>query len=297
MSLRRVFLRSPHHAAMAVATLGIGFATGEPLYFLAGAVAYVLGWVYLPDLPLFQRWVERKENARQEAETREELAGFRARRDALLGSLTSSRRQRYATLSNVCREIEQATGEGSEHPRVQKLEELMWTYLRLLTIEQSLHQFLESETREDLPAQLEAAEAEVARRTAELAALQASGANSETQERLLASRRELLGTLGKRHQRLAEAKDNLALVLSEQERLDQQIKLIRADSIATRNAGALSARIDATVEHLEATNHWLSQMDQFRDLLTDLPPNRAGIGFGDAPKAPPPLPKRSQERA
>ena len=37
MSLRRAFLRSPHHAAMAVGTLGIGFATGEPLYFLAGA--------------------------------------------------------------------------------------------------------------------------------------------------------------------------------------------------------------------------------------------------------------------
>ena len=61
MSLRRAFLGSPHHAAMAVATLGTGFATGEPLYFLAGAVAYVLGWVYLPDLPLFKRWLERKE--------------------------------------------------------------------------------------------------------------------------------------------------------------------------------------------------------------------------------------------
>lgn len=281
---------------MAVATLGVGFATGEPLYLLAGAVAYVLGWVYLPDLPLFKRWLERKEDAQREAETRDEVAGFRARRDALLGALTPTRRQRYTMLSGVCHEIEQATSEGSDDPRVRKLEELMWTYLRLLTIEQSLAQFLETETRENLPAQLEAAQADVARRTAELTALRSTGASLEAQERLLASRSELLETLGKRHQRLAQAKDNLALVLSEQERLDQQIKLIRADSIATKNASALSARIDATVEHLEATNQWLSQMDQFRDLLTDLPPDRAGIGFGDAPASPPPLPARRKER-
>ena len=41
--MRREFLKSPHHAALAAATLGIGFATGEPLYFIIGAVAYVLG--------------------------------------------------------------------------------------------------------------------------------------------------------------------------------------------------------------------------------------------------------------
>ena len=51
----RAFLQSPHHAVMALATLGAGFATGEPLYFLAGATAYVLGWVYVPDLGFFRR--------------------------------------------------------------------------------------------------------------------------------------------------------------------------------------------------------------------------------------------------
>jgi hypothetical protein len=48
--MRREFFKSPHHAALAAATLGVGFATGEPLYFILGAAAYVLGWVYLPDL-------------------------------------------------------------------------------------------------------------------------------------------------------------------------------------------------------------------------------------------------------
>jgi len=297
MSLRRAFLSSPHHAVMALATVGAGVASGEPLYLIAGAAAYVLGWVYVPDLPIFRRWRERKENAQLEASTKDELATFRAKRDALLDSLTSTRRQRYHTLAAVCRDIERATAEDPDDVRVRKLEELMWTFLRLLTIDQSLDEFLESEAREDVPRLLADAEQEVASLTHELAALRAAGADVQAKERLLNSRRELLETVAKRHQRLEEAKNNLALVSAEQERLDQQIKLIRADAIATRNAGALSARIDATVDHLEATNQWLSQMDQFRDLLTDLPSSGARLGFGGpVTSTPPPLPTRSPVR-
>ena len=35
MNLRRAFLSSPHHAVMALATLGAGFASGEALGRLA----------------------------------------------------------------------------------------------------------------------------------------------------------------------------------------------------------------------------------------------------------------------
>ena len=97
---------------------------------------------------------------------------------------------------------------------------------------------------------------------------------------------------------LEQAKANLALVGSEQERLDQQIKLIRADSVATRNAAALTARIDATVENLEHTNKWLSEMDQFRDIVTDMPLATGRAGFGETTNVPPPIPQvRKKERA
>ena len=65
--MRREFLKSPLHAALALATLGLGFATGEPLYFILGAAAYVLGWVYLPDLPAFGRWVDAKQKEQLDA--------------------------------------------------------------------------------------------------------------------------------------------------------------------------------------------------------------------------------------
>jgi DNA repair exonuclease SbcCD ATPase subunit len=297
--MRREFLQSPHHAVMALATLGAGFASGEALYFILGAAAYVLGWVFVPDMPLFKNWVEGRQNVKRAAEAQGELAEFAARRDALLGELTNARRRYYDELSNVCREIEHSATGQTDDPRVFKLEELMWTFLRLLTIEQSLDQFLETEAREDVPGLLAAAKSEVDDLVAAIEALRRENRVSalEAKERLLESRRELVATLEKRADRIEQARNNLALVASEQERLDQQIKLIRADSIATKNATALSARLDATVANLEATNQWLSQMDQFRDILTDMPQSGVRVGFGAPASAPPPLPQRGKERA
>ena len=258
MSRWRAFLQSPHHAVLALGTVGAGFATGEPLYLIAGATAYVLGWIYLPDLPLFSRWLEKRTGSERDAAAAGELAQFTAQRAAIIDALTPSRRQRYVALSAVCGDIEKAT--GAEDIRVRKLEELMWTYLRLLTIEQSLHEFLEKETRENIPHVLADAAAEVDRLKEEVETLKQRGSSPtlDARERLLASRVERMETLQKRSERLEQAHANLALVVAEQERLEEQIKLLRADSIATKNATALSARIYGTVEHLEHTNKWLS---------------------------------------
>jgi hypothetical protein len=273
----REFLASPHHAALTFATLGLGFLSAEPLYLIAGATAYVIGWMFVPDMPMFRRYLERKNDG-----------------------LMPSRRERYFTLTGVCKDIEEAVADSPDDPRLRKLEELMWTYLRLLTIEESLFEFLEKETREDVPKLLAEAAEEVTELRTDIEKQKAKGASAalEAKERLLTSREEVLATMQKRADRLETAQTNLALVQSEQERLEQQIKLIRADSIATRNAGALTARIDATVENLEHTNQLLSQMDQFRDLLTDLPITAQRAGFGERTAPPPvPQPTRGKERA
>jgi hypothetical protein len=196
----------------------------------------------------------------------------------------------------VCRDIERASADsplaaagGASDPRLRKLDELMWTYLRLLGIEESLDRFLETEQRDDIPRTVGEAEAEAKRLTQELDELKAKGANAalETKQRFLGSRLERLEVLRKRQQRIEQAQANLALVVSEQDRLDQQIKLIRADAVASKNADALTARIDATVEHLDQTNKWLSEMDEFKDLVGDMPPTESRVGY--APTIPPPI--------
>jgi DNA repair exonuclease SbcCD ATPase subunit len=286
--MRRHFFQSPHHAILAASTLGVGFATGEPLYFILGAAAYVLGWVYVPDLGFFKKWVEKREAAAQAAAAAGELASFHAKRDAALRELSQTRRQRYQGLAEVCRMIERSI-ESPDDPRVKKLEELMWTYLRLLGMEQSLDHFLELELRENVAGLLEAASAEVARVEAEVEELRAEGSPAlSTRERLLESRRQLESTLRQRAERLEQARQNLELVVAEQERLDQQIKLLRADAIAVKGATALSARIDATVEQLAATNAWLREMDEFRAAIGEAPLPGQRVGFGEG--LPPPLP-------
>jgi hypothetical protein len=302
----REFFKSPQHAVLGLLTLGLGFLSAQLLGLIVGLTAYVLGWIYLPDLPFFRRWVDRRQENAKHAEEAQKVAGFIQRRDGLLRSLTPDRRERYARLSQVCRDIETATADNllasadpTTDPRLRKLDELMWTYLRLLGIEQSLEQFLETERGENVPGVLKGAEAEAARLSAEIDALKAKGGDPtlETKQRYLSSRMERLEVLRKRQQRSSQAEANLALVVSEQERLDQQIKLIRADAVATKNAETLTARIDATVEHLDQTNKWLSELDEFKDLVGDMPPTELRVGYQPTPPTPvPPVIDPNQTR-
>jgi hypothetical protein len=162
----------------------------------------------------------------------------------------------------------------------------------LLSIEESLGQFLETEGRERVPELLKEAEAEAARLNGEIESLKAKGNTAllETKQRYLGSRLERLEVLRKRQQRSEQARANLELVVAEQERLDQQIKLLRADAIATKNAETLTARIDATVEHLDQTNKWLSELDEFKDLVGDLPNTELRVGYQPMAGPPPPPP-------
>ena len=292
------FFKSPHHAALGLLTLGLGFLSAQLLGLIVGLTAYVLGWIYVPDLPFFRRWVDNRHDATKQAGEAQKVAEFLQRRDVLIRSLSPERRERYSRLSQVCRDIETASADNllaspdaTTDPRLRKLDELMWTFLRLLGIEQSLEQFLESEQRENVPTLLKEAEAEAARLNTEFEALKAKGgdASLETKQRYLGSRLERLEVLRKRVQRSEQAQANLALVVSEQDRLEQQIKLLRADAVATKNAENLTARIDATVEHLDQTNKWLSEMDEFKDLVGDMPATDQRVGYQTSWQNPPPV--------
>ncbi len=291
---RREFFKSPHHAALGLLTLGLGFLSAQLLGLIAGLTAYVLGWIYLPDLPLFRNWVDRRQAAAKAAQEAQKVAEFVARRDSLLRSLSPERRERYGRLTQVCRDIESASSDSplasadaATDPRLRKLDELMWTYLRLLGIEESLQRFIETEQGDNLPALVKDAESEASRLNGELEALKDKGDTGafETKQRYLNSRLERLEVLRKRQQRMEQAKANLDLVVSEQDRLDQQIKLLRADAVATKNPEMLTARIDATVSHLDQTNKWLSEMDEFKDLVGDMPATDARVGYQANPWA------------
>src|SRR5436309_11870752 len=181
---RREFLQSPHHAGLGLLTIGLGFLSAELLPLIIAGTLYTLGWIYLPDLSFFRHWVDRRREAAHRAEEMKKVAAFVQRRDALLGSLSTKCRQQYQNLAGVCRDIEVASAdnplasaEPATDPRLRKLDELMWTFLRLLGIEETLDQFLETERRENVPEVLKEAEAEVSQLSGEVAALKAKGDN------------------------------------------------------------------------------------------------------------------------
>ncbi|MBC8095389.1 MAG: hypothetical protein H7Y43_06230 [Akkermansiaceae bacterium] len=286
---RREFFKSAPHAWLGLTTLGVGFVlgAGNPFFLLLGAGAYALGWIYLPDMPMFRRSVDQRNDQARQAEATKNLAEFQQKRDAQLAALSPRLRTRYHELAEVCRQIEKATADGplssanDADPRLQRLDELMWTFLRLLGLEDSFERFLETERREDLPGLLRESEAEVGALGTQIENLkqQKNPPLLETKERLLQSRLEGLEVLRKRQERVEQAQANLALVRSEQERLDHQIKLIRADAVATRSTSAISARIDATVEQLDHTNKWLAEINEFKDVVGDLPATEMRVGY------------------
>jgi len=283
------FVKSPHHLALAGLTLGLGFLSANVVLLGVGIGLYLLGWVHLPDTAMYKNWVKAQLDDLAKKADAAKVQAFVARRTSLINQLSRERRNRYQELGGVCQEIIKATQDSNQiegdDPRLRKLDELMWTYLRLLVMEGSLAGFVQTESQEGLPDEVAVCKQEVAGLEHEIATAPAAptGGNLAIKQRLLDSKKEKLAALVKRQNRLQEATDNQTLVASEQERLVEQIKLLRSDAIASRNTDALTDRINATVDHLNETNKLISEMDQFKDLVADdLPVTSARLGFDTA---------------
>lgn len=279
MNYRRAFWTSRHHVWLALLTLGLGFASGEPLGLFAGATLYALGLVFVPDFAFFRRAIDARVQSVDATAAAAQLIAFQKQHEALLATLSTGRRSRHTQLVAVCRDIESASAEAQNagldlDTRRRKLDELAWTYLRMLNIEQSLEVYLETERKEQVPALVTTLEAETPALAAEVDALKKITPRPhllDGKERLLTSRLERLSALRQRLTRIEQAQANHDLVRSEQERLVEQVKLIRADAIAAKNADTLTARIDLSIEHLAATNKWLSELAEFKDLTAQMP--------------------------
>lgn len=285
-SYRSAFLKSKQHAILGFATIGLGFVFGHIFPFILGIVGYVLGWLYIPDMPFFKKIVDGQNNEAASQENREKLQEFILKRDRLLSNLAPHLKAKYRDLVGSCEDIERETSTtyilaGAESPdiRIKKLDELMWTYLRLLCMDQSLSSFINSEKKEFIAQQIKELEDSLAFYAKKNEELKASG--TPLSERLFQSKSSMLETLKRRLVRINDAIENIELVRAEQERLVEQIKLLRADSFAMQNSELLSQRIDASMEQLESTKKWLSEMDTFKSALDDTMPVFEGrVGYG-----------------
>jgi len=228
--------------------------------------------------------VDAKAVALAERDEEAQAADFRIRRDAMRSALSDDRQSRYNELAAVCQEIE--TGSAGNDALFGKLDELMWTFLKLLTMEEAIERFLEESKGEDLDAQIAEARGEVDKLSTEKPDVGSS------REKFIASRQQVLEVLQKRKGAISGARDNLGLVRSEEERLGHQIRLLRAEAVATRNSDMLTVKINSSVATLQDTNALLSQMSSYQELVADMPQTNARIGYGEIAPTPPPLPQK-----
>lgn len=282
------FVKSKLHMYFGGACLGFAIISGNWFILILCAVVYGLGLTFLHDFPFFQKKIDAKYQAIIDEKQAQEVQKFKDNRDKQVTSLTKTNRDKYIALSLICKEIEKSTIEqngntdDASNMRLRKLDELMFTYLKLLTIEQTLDVFVQSEKEDSTTDDITSTENMIMSVNKELEKLQGNPSASRTidgKQRLLASYNDRLETIKKRVEKYEQAKTNLQLVSAEQMRLSDQIKLLRADTIASRNAENISSRIDASVSNLDATNKWLSEINEFKDVVGDIPQSSARIGF------------------
>jgi len=106
------FFKSPHHLWLLAATVGVGFISANPFALLGGFALYAVGWIYLPDMNLFQSWVRQHQDKIANAKSLAEVQAFLVRRQTLIAGLTPERLRRYMDVAHVCQDIEKATQDG-----------------------------------------------------------------------------------------------------------------------------------------------------------------------------------------
>ena len=251
----RAFLKSPHHAWLGLGTLGLGLATAQPLFALLGAAAYALGWIYLPDSQWFTKWLTKKEAAAKPAQR----ALLQAEQRRLFQELTSEGQRKYQQLVAVTREIESHLRDSRQSGNLDQLDALMWTYLRLLRTEETLRDFLNRDPEDAVVKDIADAEGEIASMRDEMAKHEAEKALSAAlnMSRVLDSKVERLDALRQRAQRLRETRANVDLAYSERQRLEERLKLIRADVLASSDPTNYHL---PTEERLVGMQDWLAQV-------------------------------------
>lgn len=264
----REFARSGFHGGL-LAGVAAAFASANPLFLMAAAAGYALAWVYGPTSGPFVRRVQERLRLEAESQNSAALADFVVRRDSLVGRLNEDGRRKYYDLSDICAEVSRTDPENSLVNG--KLQELLWTYLKMLTMKQGIDGYL-AETDEK---KIDSSIVSVAEETRQL---------GEGQERLRASKEALLETLRQHKKTLVDARENRQILESEAARLEHEIQLLRADAVADRSSDFLSAKIDASVESLQESKNILQSMGSVQEMSMDIPPEIGRLGFESSPE-------------
>jgi hypothetical protein len=266
---RHSFWRSRQHGWLALATLAPGFVSGHPLGLIAGLALYALGLLFLPDLPFVRRAIDRQSALARQADAEAKRTEWLADQKVLLADLASERADRHAEFLALCDDIETSmpaqVGQFDPGASRATLDALTHTNLRLLAAEQTIDSYLLTEGRDDLEGQRTDLEADIQRLVQEIEAMRRMTPRPPLlngKERLCTSWLERREALHQRAVYLEQARMKYCHLRAEQARLRDQVKLIRATALATKDTDVLSGQLDTGIEQLTQINAWLAEFSE-----------------------------------
>ena len=196
----------------------------------------------------------------------------------LVNQLIPPARKRYEALEQRCRAILDQQRLGHAHAtaldlqaQAEGLGRLLWIYLRLLVSRQSFEGLLQDSVRADesgrhgepLEKRIQRLERQLRDPPPEPDDLRKS---LESQVQILQQRVE--------SQR--EAREKLAFLNAELTRIEEQVELLREQSVLTTDPATVSNRIDQIAATLGGTNQWIRDQQQLygqvEDVLEEPPP-------------------------
>jgi hypothetical protein len=215
--------------------------------------------------PRFQRLVNGGRLLDEQRQWQERLSD-------LTRQLPPEDQQRYRTLESRCKGIlEQQVRGATISPGTEEqgagLGKLVWIYLRLLLTRESIRKVIHG------PANTPDEEARMDDRIGKLQQQLTDSAVGEDLRKSLSGQIEIL------QQRLAkkrEAVEKLAFLDAELTRIQEQVELLREQSVLSTDPETVSQRIDQVTTTLGGTNQWIQDQQKIygamEDLLADPPP-------------------------
>ncbi len=221
-----------------------------------------LGW--LGTHPRFQKLVNG-------GRLMDEQRRWQARLYDLVRQLSSEDQQRYRALEARCQDILEQQVRASAlsqglNEQGEGLGRLVWIYLRLLLMRESIRKIIRESNSLEHSAQLK-------ERIDKLQEQLKQPSIGEDLRKSLSSQIEILQ---QRQEKKREAVNKLAFLDAELTRIQEQVELLREQSVLSTDPEVVSERIDQITTTLGGTNQWIRDQQKIygamEDLLSDPPP-------------------------
>jgi hypothetical protein len=242
---------------LALAAVGLlGFI--NPGYWLIGAGLELAYLLLLASHNRFQKIVDGKALVA-------DSATWQSKRDGLLAQLPKAARAQQEQLEQRCRLImDSCEGQACNQQQADSLAQLSWVHLHLLASRARLHSVvMQAEAPSEQQHKINALEQQIA---------------ETDKEQLRASLQQQLQIIRVRLDNQNQAREQVALIDAELERLRQQVELVREQTALTSDASSASRTIDELGATLSETNKWLNDQRHVMsalDEVTQAPPSLA----------------------